>query len=211
MSKVTTPRKRVPWNEQQHRPHYLRSCPAPWDWVPRRPPALWTGLSSPRREHVPSPHQASLHRALGIDLGIAAWNVWCLPSLLPGHLRAGAAMQGHWRVASNLISPNHTEDAGQVCFWEDRQGFEFLALVCTKDFSRLSPDTQLKHVSWPLNGIPTMPRLPLRKFQGSGWRGDKMHCVLWAYSWHCQFRVDDSMPTVSPGLFGCLFLFSFTF
>ena len=23
-----------------------------------------------------------------------------------------------------------------------------------------------------------------------------MHCVLQAYSWHCQFRVDNSMPTV---------------
>lgn len=130
---------------------------------------LWTGLSYPRRERVPSPHQASLHRGLGTDLGRAAWNVWGLPSLLPGHLRAEAAMRGHWRVASNIISPNHTEDAGQVCFWEDRQGFEFLALVCTKDFSRLSLDTQLKHVSWPLNGIPMMPRLPPRKFQGRGW------------------------------------------
>ena len=195
-SKVRIPRKRVRWNEQQHWLHYPRSCPAPWDWVPRRPPTLWTGLSSPRLERVPSPHQASLHHGLGTDLGRAAWNVWGLLSFLPGHLRAEAVMQGHWRVASNLISPNHTEDAGQVCLWEDRQGFEFLALVCTKDFSRLSPDLQLKHVSWPLNGIPMMPQLPPRKFQGRGWKGGKMHCVLQAYSWHCQFRVDNSMPTV---------------
>lgn len=60
-------------------------------------------------------------------------------------------------------------------FLRDRQGFGFMVLVCTKDLRLLSPDMQLKHASWPLNGIPTIPQLLPREFpRGEGVGGGKL-------------------------------------
>lgn len=51
------------------------------------------------------------------------------------------------RVASSAHFSRPLGRRWASSFLRDRQAFAFLAVVCTKDLSLLSPDTQLKHVS----------------------------------------------------------------
>lgn len=93
--------------------------------------------------------------------------------------RTPPVQRQRWRPLKGGLKPHFSKPlrrhpAGLLL--RDRQGFEFLVLVCTKDLSLLSPDMQLKQVSWPLNAIPTMPRLPPKNF--TGWWGSRRENAL---------------------------------
>lgn len=66
-----------------------------------------------------------------------------LPSYLPLSGSGGGKATEKWpRMLIRQLSRRWASS-----FLRDRQGFGFMALVCTKDLRLLSPDMQLKHAS----------------------------------------------------------------